>query len=139
MVENLKNKIIIDTNFLLAPLEFNIDIISEFDRVIGSYELFMFEKSILELQNLYEKSSGNFKRNIKLALKLIIHLQKTKGLKILSSKTDMYLDDLLVNFLKTNKDYIVATCDKELQKRVLSQGSSVLLVRQKKYLVVKKF
>lgn len=134
-----KIKIILDTNFLLTPLEFNIDIISEFDRVVGSYDLFMFEKSIFELKDLLKKSSGSFKRNIKIALKLIVHLQKTKGLKILSSKSDLYLDDLLVNFLKTNKDYLVATSDKELQKRVLKQGSSVLLIRQKKYLIIKKF
>jgi len=130
-------KIILDTNFLIICVDFGIDIIQEFERTLGKYELYIFDETISELEVLLNKNKGKLKQNIKIVISIIKHLKKTKDLKILSSKNHEYLDDLLVNFLKLDKDYFVATNDKELQKRVLDISLGVIYVRQKKYFNIK--
>ena len=65
-------KIIIDTNFLLIPLKFKVDIFSEFNRISNfNYKLYIFEQSISELKNIIKKQSGKDKKAAQFALKLI--------------------------------------------------------------------
>ena len=76
-------KIIIDTNFLLIPLQFKVDIFSEIDRICHfNYELSIFEKSIEELKNIIKKQSRKNKKAAQFALNLIklkkIHTIKSK-------------------------------------------------------------
>ena len=45
-------KIILDTNFLLIPAQFKVDIFDEIDRImIEKYQLFVLDKTIDELKN----------------------------------------------------------------------------------------
>ena len=56
-------KIIIDTNFLLVPFQFRVDIFSEFERICNSnYKLCIYNGSIGELRNIVEKSGGKDKK-----------------------------------------------------------------------------
>ena len=65
-------KIIIDTNFLMIPIQFRVDIFSEIDRICNfNYKLFIFEQSINELKNIIEKQTGKNKKAAQFALKLI--------------------------------------------------------------------
>ena len=121
-------RIIIDTNFLMIPYQFRVDIFSEFSRICDfNYELFIFEKSINELGNIIEKQSGIDKRAAKLALKLI----RLKNINILKS-SDKDVDSLILESL--NKDTIIATQDILLKKELLKKGAFVIILRQKKYL-----
>ena len=45
-------KILLDTNFLLIPAAFNVDIFSEFNRIFPKNKLFILDKSIGELRNI---------------------------------------------------------------------------------------
>ena len=55
-VKGVKNPIIFDTNFLFVTFQFNVDIISEMRRVIGSkYSLFIYEGTIDELKSVERK------------------------------------------------------------------------------------
>ena len=121
-------KLIIDTNFLLIPFKFKIDIFSEFTRICNfNYKLFIFEQSINELKNIIEKQSGKDKKAAKFALKLI----ELKHINIIKSE-QKDVDWLILN--KSDKDTVVATLDSNLKRELLKKGISVIILRQKKYL-----
>jgi len=121
-------KIIIDTNFLMIPYKFIVDIFSEFNRVCNfNYKLFIFEQSIKELENIIEKQSGKNKKAAQFALKLI----KLKNIDVLKSE-QKDVDSLILDSL--SKDTIIATQDILLKKELLKKGASVIILRQKKYL-----
>ena len=121
-------RIIIDTNFLLIPLKFRVDIFSEFSRICNfNYKLFVFEESINELKNIIEKQSGRDKKAAQFVLKLI----KLKNIEIIKSEPKD-VDSLILD--SVNKDTIIATQDMLLKKELVKKGSSVVILRQKKYL-----
>ena len=121
-------RIIIDTNFLLIPLKFRVDIFSEFSRIFNfSYRLFIFEESINELKNIIQKQRGKDKKAAKFALKLI----KFKNIEIIETG-HKYVDELILDSI--NKDTVIATQDVLLKKQLLEKGASVIILRQKKYL-----
>ena len=124
-------RIILDTNFLMIPLEFKVDIFSEIKRLmIEPYELFIFEATLDELVKL---SRGNSKAAI--AAKATIKLIKQKNLKSLTNSNDeKYVDSLILEG-STSKD-IVCTQDQAL-KRLLKakhKGIRLITLKSKKYL-----
>ena len=121
-------KIIIDTNFLMIPIQFRVDIFSEFSRICNfNYKLFIFEQSINELKNIIEKQTGKNRKAAQFALKLI----KLKNINIIKSKRKN-VDSLILK--NASNDTIVATQDSHLKKKLLEKGASVIILRQKKYL-----
>ena len=121
-------KIILDTNFLLIPLQFRVDIFSELNRICNfNYKIFIFEQTINELKNIMEKQKGADKKAAQFALKLV----KLKNIGIIKSgETDV--DELMLD--SVNNDTILATQDIKLKKQLLEKGASVIILRQKKYL-----
>jgi len=104
-------KIILDTNFLMIPAQFKVDIFGEIKKVMNyNYQLFVLKGTIEELNNIIEKQTGKNKSAAKIALKLI----KAKGLKILDINQKP-VDEILIDL---SKDYIIATQDKELKKKI---------------------
>ena len=121
-------KIIIDTNFLMIPIQFRVDIFSEIDRICNfNYKLCIYENSIGELKNIIEKQSGKSKKAAQFALKLI----ELKNIGTIQSKLKD-VDSLILENI--SKDMIVATQDIYLKKQLLEKGVSVIILRQKKYL-----
>lgn len=121
-------KIIIDTNFLMIPLQFRVDIFSEIDRICNfNYKLFIFEESINELKNIIEKQTGKNRKAAQFALKLV----KLKNINLIKSEKKN-VDSLILE--NASKDTIVATQDVLLKKKLLKKGASVIILRQKKYL-----
>ena len=122
-------KVIIDTNFLMVPYKFKVDIFSEFERICDfNYKLYIFEQSINELKVIMEKQSGKNKKAAQFALKLI----KLKNIKIIKSGENKEVDSLILQ--SVNKNTIIATQDTKLKKELLKKGSAVIILRQKKYL-----
>ncbi|MBU0627563.1 MAG: hypothetical protein KKC75_00090 [Nanoarchaeota archaeon] len=123
-------KIILDTNFLLIPVQFKVDIFSEIERVcLFRYKLYVVDKTIDELNKVIEK--GNMKN--KLAAKVALALIRQKKIDIIKTGEGK-VDDLIVGLL--DKDYILATQDAELRKRALKKGNKVIFLRVKNYLVL---
>lgn len=113
---------------MLIPLKFRVDIFSEFNRVCNSnYELTVFDQSIDELRNIISRQSGINKKAAQFALKLI----KLKNIGIINSE-QKDVDSLILD--SSNKNTIIATQDIALKKKLLKKGSSVIILRQKKYL-----
>src|SRR3989344_4718909 len=107
-------KIIIDTNLLMAIGQFKVDIFRELDRIITEkYELCIIDRTIDELKKIKENQKGKHKTAAKLALAIV----KSKQPKIIKSKEDKSVDDLIVDLAKKEK-IAVATQDKELKKKL---------------------
>ena len=121
-------RIILDTNFLMIPYKFRVDIFSEVNRICDfNYELYIFESSIGELRNIAENQSGIDKKAAQFALKLV----KLKNIGIIKSgETDV--DELMLD--SVNNDTIMATQDIQLKRQLLEKGASLIALRQKKYL-----
>ena len=123
-------RIILDTNFLLIPLQFRVDIFSEISRICNfNYKLYIYDNSINELRNIIEKQSSKHKKAAQFALKLI----KLKNIEIIKSD-QKDVDSLILENL--DKNTIIATQDINLRKELLKKKVSLIMLRQKKYLLL---
>ena len=121
-------KIILDTNFLMIPLQFRVDIFSELNRICHfNYRLLIYGQTVEELKNVMQKQKGLHKKAAQFALKLI----KLKNIEIIESG-QKDVDSLILENL--DKDTVVATQDIMLKKEILEKGSSVVILRKKKHL-----
>jgi len=125
-------KILLDTNFLMICAQFKVDIFSEIERICNfNYELYVLDKTIDELKNIIEKQKGKHKESAKIALQLL----KIKKIEILKTDSSGKTDDIIVEYAY-KKDYLVATQDKDLKRRLINQGSTTIILKQKKMLAV---
>jgi len=101
--------ILVDTNLLMAIVQFHIDVFSEIERIAGKPEIL--DKSIDELKKLATKKDkhGN-------AARLVLKIITTKKIIIVKTTSDLKTDDLLVQY--SHQGSVVATQDRELQKRL---------------------
>ncbi len=122
-------KIILDTNFLLAVFELKIDIFAEIDRVCDfPYKLYILDRTLDEVENLIKTPLLSKKLLAKAALQLI----KAKNIPTLETKDLRPVDDILVDL----EGYYVATVDMELKRRLRKKGRKILTIRQKKYVIL---
>lgn len=129
-------KIILDTNVFLVPGKFKVDVFEEFDRIVDKdYELITIEPVVRELKKI-SQGNGKDAKSARIGLKFI----KSKNIKVLKTKekyTDKAILGLSKSFLEKGKKCAVATLDKELKQELIRQGSEVIYLRNKKYLVLK--
>ena len=110
-VQQSKNPIILDTNFLFITFEFRIDLIAELRRLISSkYSLYIYEGTIDELKSVERKGDKNKK-----FLPLIAKMLHVYDFKIIKSN-QKYIDQQILENLDDN--VIVATNDKELRQTI---------------------
>ena len=133
-------KILLDTNFLLIPAAFNVDIFSELNRLFPRNKLFILDLSIGELKNIELKQKGKYKQEARLGLQMIkkykISTIKTeKHINASKSTSTIPVDNLIVDFALTG-GYLVATQDKEIKVKLKKQNKKSITLRQKKYLII---
>lgn len=123
-------KVILDTNFLLLPSQFNVDVFTEIDRIVSAhYELCVMSTTLDELNNVINSDAkGKDKTAAKLALKLVEH----KNIQVIDSDVG-YVDKAIMEIVN-KEEHIVATQDKELKQSLQENGIPIIILRQKKYL-----
>lgn len=122
-------RIILDTNFLTIPYQFNVDIFAEIDRVVeGKYELTTLDCVVDELKKL-KKSRGKNAAAAKVSLILI----KEKNVKVIKTNKKK-VDNTIYKIADENT--IVATNDKELIKKLKNKNIKILYLRSKKHIVI---
>src|SRR3989338_11111035 len=117
MVKDIK-KIVLDTNFLLIPGQFSVDIFAELDRICQfRYEACILNAAMEELGNIVADRTASAKD--RRAAKLGIQLIKAKGVKVIKSYRKVFktTDEAILGFAiatgKANdKPVIVATQDR---------------------------
>ena len=122
-------EVVIDTNFFMVPFQFNVDIITELEKILPSYKLTTPSFVINELKGLKKNSKGKVRLNANLALKLANSSKvEIKDISLLENET---VDDALLRVSE-----VLATNDIELKNRAKDKGITVVYLRQKKYIAV---
>ncbi|HME87194.1 MAG TPA: nucleotide-binding protein [Candidatus Nanoarchaeia archaeon] len=122
-------KILLDTNFIMIPAQFKVDIYSEIKRICPfKHELYVLDKSLMELDTIIEEQRGKNKAAARLA-KAILEAQKPKTLKTTSKD---YVDSIILDL----EGFIVATQDRVLRADLKKKGVKTIVLRQKKYLIL---
>lgn len=123
-------KILLDTNFLMVPAQFGVDIFAEIRRIcFFSYQLIVLDATVKELQKL-ALSKGRKGAHAKIALSLV----KAKSVHVHPTSKAIHTDDLILE--SAGRDWIVATQDIKLKQRLRERGVSIITLRQKKYLIL---
>ena len=122
-------KVLFDTNFLLLPVRVGIDVKSELNRLLGAYQIVIPSAVIQELEEIKDKNSKT-SRAVAFTKRLppheIIRTQLKKGETV---------DDLIIRTAK-KRNFIVATADLELKRRLRDQNIPVIYLRQKRVLAL---
>ncbi|MBW3023252.1 hypothetical protein KY308_04055 [Candidatus Woesearchaeota archaeon] len=122
-------KIILDTNFLLIPAQFKVDIFAEIERISTfPYEICVLDKTVDELKKIINEQKGKNKEAAKLGLGLL----KSKGLKIIPTAKQKSADEILVDLADENT--IIATQDIAVKKAAKLKSAKTIFLRNKKYL-----
>lgn len=117
-------RILLDTNFLLVPYQFRIDIFSRLDELIdGPYELLVPTGAVSELKKI-SRGKGRHAAAARFALKLAA----ARGLKKVRSSGKV--DDWLVS-TAAEKGFWVATNDKLLRNRLKKAGVKAVVLRSR--------
>ena len=116
-------KIILDTNFLIDCLRFNIDIKTE----LAGNELFVSKSILFEIEKIIERKT----KESSLA-KSVLKFIKENNFKVLESEDEV--DESLISY--SRQGYVIATHDRELKTRLKKAGAKIMYIRQKRYLVV---
>ncbi|MBI2141328.1 nucleotide-binding protein [Candidatus Woesearchaeota archaeon] len=135
MLKGVK-KIILDTNFLLIPGQFGVDIFAELQRLCDfSYEPVVLNETIEELSGIMaDKKAAARDRS---AAKLGIQLIKAKGIGVLGQQRKVFksADKAILELASASGgNAVVATQDRELRDKLASKGAAVIVLRQKRYL-----
>jgi len=120
-------KIILDTNFLTIPYQFNVDIFEEINRIMEEdYELITLDKVVEELKKMKKGKDT-------IAARIGLELIEKKNIKVI--KTDeKKVDNAIVKL--ADKNTTVATNDRDLRRRLKNKNVKVLYLRSKKHIVM---
>ncbi|MBU0535475.1 MAG: nucleotide-binding protein [Nanoarchaeota archaeon] len=129
-----KKKILLDTNFMMIPAQFGLDILTELKKACDfSYELLLFDKTLDELQKIIKTQKGANKEAAILASSMIQSMINNNKLNIIPAKTT-YIDQEILDF--ADKNTIVATQDLDLRRKLRKKGIKTMMMRQNKYLII---
>ena len=128
-----KLKIILDSNALFVPLQFNIDIFEDLKKLLNrNFELVLLSPIRLELERIATEGSSSMRKNAAFALSLA---ERCKPMHIGHRTTATSTDDLIVQAASKYK-YPVFTNDRQLRNRLRDINVPVIYVRQKSRLEI---
>ncbi|ACJ17434.1 Hypothetical nucleic acid-binding protein [Thermococcus onnurineus NA1] len=123
--------VIPDTNFLLVPGQFGVDIISELNRVLDvKFRIVIPNVVLQELDVIERKSRGKDLMAIRMAKKLAERFETVD----IGWFGERPIDDQIFDFALNNERVVVCTNDKGLKKRLRAKGIPVVYLRSKKIL-----
>lgn len=131
MPERREWLVIPDTNFLLVPGQFGVDIIGELNRVLDVRFRIAVPNAVLqELEVIERKSRGKDLMAIRMAKKLVERFEVVE----IGRFGERPIDDQIFDFAVKNERVIVCTNDKGLKRRLREKGIPVVYLRSKKIL-----
>ena len=131
MPERREWLVIPDTNFLLVPGQFGVDIIGELNRVLDVRFRIAVPNAVLqELEVIERKSRGRDLLAIRMAKKLAERFEVVE----IGRFGERPIDDQIFDFAVKNERVIVCTNDKGLKRRLREKGIPVVYLRSKKIL-----
>ena len=127
--ERKKLKVILDSNALLVPLQFKIDVFSDLERLLNrSFEVILLSSVKRELAR---KGSPKMRKNASYALKLA---KKCRYVEVDFPASEL-TDDVIVKIAEEWKSPVF-TNDRKLKQRLRDISVPVIYVRQKSRLEI---
>lgn len=129
-MDKLPTKILCDTNFLLIPLRFGVDIFSESDNALNDICSFYVSSRVMnEIKLLRKDAKPSFDKELLFALKM------AEKCTIVEDSSELLVDDSLIQLAKEKK-MALGTTDSELRKKARAEGVKVVYLRQRRYLLL---
>ena len=124
--------ILLDTSFLVSCAEFKIDFFSELKRICNfNFEIAILDKVLEEIDKIINRGRKEGKM-ARLAKTILL----TKRITVLPTAGRKSVDKILLE--KAGDKYLVATQDAGLKKLLKKKKQPVIMIRQKKHLVLVK-
>ncbi len=133
-----KKTVLLDTNFLLIPAQFKVDIFAELQRLCDfNYEVAVLAATVDELSGIISSKavSAKDRRAARLGLQLI----KAKAVNVVKADRKVFksTDKAILGFAMQGKgSVVVATQDRLLREKLKSAGVAVIMMREKQYLTL---
>jgi len=122
-------RIILDTNFLLIPGQFHVDIFSEIQRIaFFPYTLAVLSPTLEELRKIASRKGADAR-----AAELSLQLLEAKKVEIVDTR-QAYADAAILE--AATSETIVATQDKGLISKLGKKGIQIIRMRSKKHLIL---
>jgi len=126
-------KVILDTNFLIYSAKQKIDYVEGIEKIVLDPELLILSSVLQELERLKDRGKNlKGKDCCALALDILKHYINKKRICVLETK-GKDADSVIVNLVSKNKDFVVATADRELKNK-LKGKARILNIRGKRKL-----
>ncbi len=127
-----KLRVILDSNFLFVPFQFQVDIFEELANLLNQrFEPIILSSTLRELWGLAKSDFSKEQKQALLALKLA---ERCRVVSVEKGFGESY-DDVIVRVASEWK-IPVATNDKELRRRLRSLGLPLIFLRQKRRLIL---
>ncbi len=114
-------KILLDTNFLVAPFQMNISIFRELDEKFPGNRLYTLDDVIEEAKSIESGRYGG----------LVQKLVESQDVEVLETEGEGLVDDLIYEL---SDEFLIATNDRELKNRILDEGNPVVYIRGSSHL-----
>ena len=114
--------VVLDTNAILMPFQFLINIDLELERLLGRVKVVVLSPVRDEVYGLAQGGNRHAKAGLKLLEKYQSVEWEGKG------------DDAILDYAKKKSDCVVVTNDKQLRSRLSKIGIKRIMVYKKKYL-----
>ena len=125
-------QILLDTNFLMVPIRFGVDLQAEIERIIEATFILITTPAVVEeLKQLRKSIKVGELKEIDFALALAEKITIVDEILVPEEK----VDDQLIRVAK-REGCVVATTDSELRRRLRRAGLPVIFLRQARYLVI---
>ncbi len=120
--------VLIDTNFIYFALKNKLDIFESFVKCLCT-------KTILCVSNCVISELEKLGPKFRLALKV---MKDDRVIKLICNHklNIVYADDCIIYNIKQNKNFIVATCDKDLKRRIKNTVKTLVISIKKKNLSI---
>ena len=127
-------KILLDTNFLMAPGSLKLDVYSMLEAKYPQAKLYVLQESIDELKTIIKREKGKMAKEADLALQIL----GTRKVNIvpkdpIKTKTFKSVDKIIVETAK-QRNFVVCTQDKALKQELRENQVPLIFLRQKKLL-----
>ncbi len=121
--------VLLDTNFLLIPIRFRVDILQELERLLVNPRIVVPSPVVDELRALSQRRKISEQKEADFALRIVERCEVIEA----EPLPDESVDDLILR-VASEQGLIVGTTDGGLRRRLRDRGVPVVYLRQRSFL-----
>lgn len=125
-MDRVERPVILDTNFLLIPFQFKIDIFEGIERILARSHYFVISSKTIKELKYIARGTNKDGRSARLAIKLI-EANKNR-IEIIENEEEV---DLWIEKYATEKRAVVCTNDAQLRSKIKKEGLRVISLKNR--------